>query len=417
MVKILNLLNQDSATKRLAELDKVAKTLEFPERDPRYINNHIHTIYSFSPYSPTAAVYASAKAGLCTAGIIDHDSISGAREFLHAANILDLPVTCGFELRVSWQDSPFSDQRINNPDQNGVAYMTMQGVAAKYFSEVENFLIPLREKRNQRNKEMINALNQRLPSEMQLDFESDVLPLSEAHDGGSVTERHLMYAFAKKITEKLGKGEPTIKFLEQQGVELSENNKEMLLDINYEYYEYDVLGILKASFVPQIYIDATDELCSIDQFVELGKKINAVACYAYLGDVTDSVTGDKAAQAFEDSYLDELFNFLDKKDINAVTYMPARNTPEQVARLKKLCVEHNKFQISGEDINSPRQDFICYAMENPEFSNLIDSTWALIAHERESQKDADETFFADSIIKRFPKVEDRVAYFKSLIRD
>jgi len=169
--------------------------------------------------------------------------------------------------------------------------------------------------------------------------------------------------------------------------------------------------------VPQIYIDATDELCSIDQFVELGKKINAVACYAYLGDVTDSVTGDKAAQAFEDSYLDELFNFLDKKDINAVTYMPARNTPEQVARLKKLCVEHNKFQISGEDINSPRQDFICYAMENPEFSNLIDSTWALIAHERESQKDADETFFADSIIKRFPKVEDRVAYFKSLIRD
>jgi len=77
--------------------------------------------------------------------------------------------------------------------------MTMQGVAAKYFSEVENFLIPLREKRNQRNKEMINALNQRLPSEMQLDFESDVLPLSEAHDGGSVTERHLMYALLRKL--------------------------------------------------------------------------------------------------------------------------------------------------------------------------------------------------------------------------
>lgn len=116
-------------------MQHIVEEIDFPKRDPRYINNHIHTIYSFSPYSPTAAVYASAKAGLCTAGIIDHDSIAGANEFLQAAEILNLPVTCGFELRVSWQDSPFGNRRINNPDQDGVAYMTMQGVAAKYFSE------------------------------------------------------------------------------------------------------------------------------------------------------------------------------------------------------------------------------------------------------------------------------------------
>lgn len=412
MAKILELLNQNSSKKRLSELQHIVEEIDFPKRDPRYINNHIHTIYSFSPYSPTAAVYASAKAGLCTAGIIDHDSIAGANEFLQAAEILNLPVTCGFELRVSWQDSPFGNRRINNPDQDGVAYMTMQGVAAKYFPKVEEFLVPLREKRNQRNIQMIEKLNQKLSQDMQIDFAQDVIPLSKFSDGGSITERHLMYALAKKISDKLGKGEPAIKFLQDQGIELSTGDLEKLQDVNYEFYEYDVLGILKASFVPQIYIDADEELCTIDQFVELSKDIEAIACYAYLGDVTDSVTGDKAAQEFEDSYLDQLFDFLDEKGINAVTYMPARNTPEQIARLKKLCVEHNKFQISGEDINSPRQDFICYAMENPEFANLIDSTWALIAHEKEVEQGSGETFFAESIIKRFSNVEDRVAYFK-----
>jgi hypothetical protein len=40
------------------------------------------------------------------------------------------------------------------------------------------------------------------------------------------------------------------------------------------------------------------------------------------------------------------------------------------------------FQISGEDINSPRQIFVIKAMENPMFQNLIDATWKLIEHEK-----------------------------------
>lgn len=416
MPETLELLNQKLSKKRLAALEDLVKNTKFIERDPRYINNHIHTTFSFSPYSPTAAVYYSAKAGLCTAGIIDHDSIAGAQEFLEAAQIIDIPVTCGFELRISWKNSPYARTRLNNPDQDGVAYMTMQGVAARYFPKVEKFLAPLREKRNQRNRYMIDNLNKKLSPAMQIDFEKDVIPLSEYDKGGSITERHLMYALALKITSKLGKGQATVSFLEKQGIILSDSELMMLRDENYPFYEYDVLGILKSSFVPQIFIEADEELCTLEEFVQLSKEINAIPCYAYLGDVTDSVTGDKAAQKFEDDYLDELFAYLDKKGINAITYMPARNSKEQLGRLKKLCVEHNKFQISGEDINSPRQDFICYAMENPEFSNLIDSTWALIAHEAESQKNSGNTFYSENIVKRFPNVEDRVDYFKSLIK-
>ena len=84
-IDILNKLNAPTKEERIENLKQVLKTTAFPPAVPQYINNHIHTTYSFSPYSPTAAVYAARMEGLCTAGIIDHDSISGAEEFIEAA--------------------------------------------------------------------------------------------------------------------------------------------------------------------------------------------------------------------------------------------------------------------------------------------------------------------------------------------
>ena len=82
---ILEELNVPDKEQRLANLRRIAAETVFPPAVPQYINNHIHTTYSFSPYSPTAAVYAARMEGLCTAGIIDHDTIAGAKEFLEAA--------------------------------------------------------------------------------------------------------------------------------------------------------------------------------------------------------------------------------------------------------------------------------------------------------------------------------------------
>ena len=62
--------------------------------------------------------------------------------------------------------------------------------------------------------------------------------------------------------------------------------------------------------------------------------------------------------------------------------MPSRNTKEQLATLMQYCHDRDLFEISGEDINSPRQSFVIKAMENPMFQNLIDATWKLIEHEK-----------------------------------
>ena len=123
-IAILHKLNAPTKAERLANLREVLKDTTFPPMVPQYINNHIHTTYSFSPYSPTAAVYAARMEGLCTAGIIDHDSISGAEEFLEAAKIVDMPVTIGMEARVSMDGTRLAGRRTNNPDQVGVSYMT-----------------------------------------------------------------------------------------------------------------------------------------------------------------------------------------------------------------------------------------------------------------------------------------------------
>ena len=380
-ISILNKLNAPTREERIANLREVLKTTTFPEMVPQYINNHIHTTYSFSPYSPTAAVYAARMEGLCTAGIIDHDSISGAEEFIEAAEIIGIPVTIGMEARVSMDGTRLEGRRTNNPDQVGVSYMTIQSVPHDKINTLTEFFKPYQAARHARNRKMIAKINELVG--VSLDYDRDVLPLSEAANNGGVTERHLMYALAIELVKQVGKGEAMIDKLTALGMALSEKQKALLMDTEYPFYEYDVLGMLKGTFVPMIFIDATDECPKLQDMVKICADVDAYLCYAYLGDVGDSVTGDKKAQKFEDDYLDDVFECLKEEGVKAVTYMPTRNTPAQLERLRGLCDQYGMFQISGEDINTPRQSFIIKAMENPMFQNLIDATWKLIEHEKQ----------------------------------
>ncbi len=349
------------------------------------VNNHIHTTFSFSPYSPTKAVWMAYNAGLKTAGIMDHDSLSGAREFIEAGKIVGILTTIGAECRVSMKNTPFADRRINNPDQKGIAYCTIHGVPHQHIDEVIDFFRPYTAKRNERNRKMTDRINElTAPYAIHMDFDKDVVPLSEFSNGGSITERHLLFALAGKMTERFGRGAAVVRFLtEDMGITLSGKARAYLEDSGNPYYEYDLLGTLKSSLIEKIYIDADEECPDVTEVVALADRIDAFSCYAYLGDVGDSVTGDKKTQKFEDDYLEELFAVVKELKFKAITYMPSRNTMEQLRRVRALCEKYDFFQISGEDINSPRQSFICEALRNPEFANLYESTMTLIRHEAE----------------------------------
>jgi hypothetical protein len=333
------------------------------------------------------AAYMAWINGLATAGIMDHDSIGGAEEFIEAGRIIGLPVTIGFECRCSVSDTPFEGKRLNNPDQVSVAYLAMHGIPHQMLWEAERFLMPYRVKRNERNRKMVDNLNQKLsPYGLALDFEKDVLPLSQYAKGGSVTERHILYALASRLTD-------------------DEMSRQFLL------------GQFKSQLIESIYIEATDELPHISEFIALAEKLGAIPAYAYLGDVAKSVTGDKKTQTFEDSFLDELLEYLAGIGMRAVTYMPTRNSQEQLIRVKSLCEANNLFQISGEDINSPLQRFICEKIEIPEFKHLIDSAWALIGHESASSDETPEGMFSADTIAKIPELGDRIKHFADLARN
>ena len=94
--------------------------------------------------------------------------------------------------------------------------------------------------------------------------------------------------------------------------------------------------------------------------------------------------------------------------------MPTRNTMDQLKRVKELCTKYELFEISGEDINSPRQSFVCQAINNPLFQNLIDSTWALIGHEIAATKDICDGMFSSKTISKYPDINERIQVYKKL---
>jgi len=385
--EILTLLNAETAEERLENLEKlISRETEKPEQKPQYANNHIHTFYSFSPYSPTAAVWFARNAGLTTAGIMDHDTIAGAEEFEQAGLIASIATTSGMEFRVSFKGTAFEDRKLNNPDQPGNAYMAVHGVPKPGRRKLQEYFAPLREKRNDRNRRMVANINSIVsPHGIVLDFDKDVLPISQYRYGGAVTERHLLYALGEKIVNN-AEHKGTLRFLEQVlKIRVGEKQRMQLSDPDNPHFKYDLLGVLKAELVEKIYVPAEEECIPIAELVRLGREVDAIVCYAYLGDVGDSVTGDKKSAKFEDDYLEELLDQLKAFGVEGITYMPSRNTEQQLTRLQKLCRERGFAEISGEDINSPRQGFICEQLAKPQFSHLIDATWKLIEHERNAR--------------------------------
>ena len=418
--KLIEGLNNNDLEVRLDSLRKLMNMVNTGEIDRPvnggHVNNHIHTDYSFSPYSPTKALWMAYNAGLTTAGIIDHDSLSGAEEFIQAGRIIGMATTIGAECRVDFSNTLLKGKKINNPDQNSVAYVTLHGIPHSQIGMVKKFFQPYLVERNKRNKAMVARINNIVSaSGIVIDFNKDVLPLSRYNEGGSVTERHILYSLALKLVEMFSKGAGLVDFL-KNSLHLNVGTKieSFLLDMNNPYYEYDLLGLLKGELVEAFYIDATAECPDVKDFIALSESIGSISAYAYLGDIGDSVTGDKKSRKFEDDYIYELFEIIKALGFNGVTYMPSRNTMEQVKRVKALCDRHGFFQISGEDINSPRQSFICKAMENREFDNLIDSTWALIGHEKAASEDITNGMFAAGMVAKYPELQDRIRVFKEI---
>jgi hypothetical protein len=393
----MEMLNQPGREGRLATLRKLVQEKElqgipFTEE----VNNHVHTRYSFSPYSPAAVAYYARLAGLQVVGSVDHESVGAAREMKEAAAAVGMGATVGCEVRVHFGDTPFETTRLNNPDTIGNAYMVIHAIPEGSIDTLAKRLRPLNEAREERNRRQVDNLNSIIGDELgTLNYDHQVRPLSWADDGGSVTERHILYALALRVIEAVPRAQKLGLFLrERLEMTLGDQIQQRIEDEENPHRVYDLLGAFKASFVPQFFIQPDERECPpVREINALAQELGAIPAYAYLGDVGDSPTGDKKAQRFEDAFIDELFSTLPGLGYQAVTYMPPRNTKAQLKRVQELAAGQGLMEISGVDINSSRQSFHCPEVLQPEFRHLIESTWALVGHEKATEEDVTAGIF------------------------
>ncbi|MDR2662785.1 MAG: PHP domain-containing protein [Treponema sp.] len=368
------------------------------------VNNHIHTIYSFSPYTPAMAALRAREAGLEAAGSVDHDSAAAAPELIAACALLGMGGCSGIELRVDFTEGSggafFARRKLNNPDSTGSAYITIQGIPSTALEKTAAFLKPVRAARLKRTKEMTASANEIL-SDLGFDtigFETGIVQRSQYSRGGEITERHVMAAAADKLIQRYGRGPDLAEGLKKKfNIVPGAKLEKLLSDPANPHYLYDLLGVLKTGFLPRFFIQpGPEEVIPAGQAVDFALSVNAIPAYSYLGDVGESPTGDKKAEKFEDDFLPELFDEIKRLGFRAVTYMPPRNTPAQLERIRRFCAEGGFMEISGVDINSSRQSFNCPEVLSPGCRHLVDTTWALIAHERLASVDGNWGIFSQS---------------------
>ena len=237
---------------------------------------------------------------------MDHDSSPGPRRCWRPGGLIGIATTVGFELRVSFAGTPFAGRKINNPDSETIIYMMIHGIAARRrIAEVRHFLGPVQEARNRRNRRMVESLNAAAP---RLRAPAARLGPRRGRHLPGLRGRHDHRAAhpvrgGQRHRGRGGQGEPVVRFVEErdghyavrrQDCRAAARSREPAL-------VFDLLGVLKSSFLEQVFIQPGDDECPRCGRGRASGRIGAIPVYAYLGDVTDSPTGDKKAEQFEDA--------------------------------------------------------------------------------------------------------------------
>ncbi len=79
-----------------------------------------------------------------------------------------------------------------------------------------------------------------------------------------------------------------------------------------------------------------------------------------------------------------------------------------------LCDERGFMQISGEDINQSRQSFVCKQLKDARFAHLVDTTWALVGHEKAATRDLGQGMFAGDAKPSLREMQALIQKYKSI---
>ncbi len=315
------------------------------ETEKEAFNLHCHTFFSYNAegYSPSGLAWLAKQRGLRALGIIDFDTLDGVSEFLNASELLAVRGSAGIETRIFVPE--FANDEFNSPGEPGVCYHIGIGFTSSVPApEVNGTLTNLRQRAEQRNRDMMKRVNAHL-STLDVDYDRDVLPLTPA---GNATERHMLAAYIRAAEEQqtdIATFWATALGVSNQQIQAVINNPAKLQNlIRAKLMKRGGVGYVQPG---------PNTFPSLHEVNHLISACGAIPCYGWL-DGTSS--GEQK--------MEELLLFLISTGIGTINIIPDRNwnisDPEQrrikVAKLHEVVQLAQKLDLPvnvGTEMNSP----------------------------------------------------------------
>ena len=346
---------------RLGALKKLKRSLPESIKRSDAVNIQTHTVYSFSPYTPTMAAYMAYKFDLMVAGILDNYTVAGAKEFIKACRILGITYSVGVELRADFKEgeTPYSN-------------VALFGVAERYFKKITKDLAPYRSARRENVLSTIAAVNKKISaSDLYIDYKKDVKPLVN----DVLLSKYVYFALAEKLVLKFGEGEKTCDFLiNTLKMELTDTEKGLLCDKTNPYYVYDLANIISDNYTV---FHSFKNYPSPKEIVDIAHGVGAVCSFEY---VLKRGKGKKTdAELIE--YNEKLIAKLKKLHFDAVSFDPSKFSKPVLEKFKKLLKDNQLLPLNLTRVEFPRRRFDC-ACADPELKrDMTEAVYAIVGSE------------------------------------
>ncbi len=404
-VRDINKLYSPITVERLRAVSDMSEVLNSPDvraQDNRPMGNHFHSWESWGPGPASALAVFSAANNMAVTGIVDHYSVRGFREFREACSILNIPSTCGYEMRTLIRDKlmcggvDLSKTVINSPGNPGEAYIVFHGVVPQQ----NQFLALARVDKLERYGHVVDKLNQLLEGKTaeRLNY-ADILETRT--QSGNVLDRHVTDALFDLIhTDARGDFDGIFNRIGSWWGTITTKEEQALLNAETTYARYiAATGMLRSRLLqrdkPAYFMPSAIECPPIEYLKAMANEEKSLLVYPYLGT--------------EDEYLDDLLPILVQLGFDAISGMPNRNSEAQTKRIRDLAKAAGLPYISGMDVNNLTQEWIDHPWSFDR--ELIETAMMLVGHEAQIRNNREG--FNDPAIKEhaFPDFAKRIRVF------
>lgn len=369
--------------KRLLKYEKVDKTL-IPTPKNRVALNFASKYY-YSVLSPSHCAYIAYRSGLQGASINDYASLTCAKEFVTACEVLKLPYTLGYHAECV----PLFNEKQASCYTYGIPYNRIKSI--------EKDLADIRSEKKDHIEALVKKINSRLKKYKINISLLEVLASSTYFKGGAVTEKHVCNVLAKRIIDLYKTGESIIGFLNTVlKIELNQTEKDCILSSDNKYLNEDVTRVIYANVSV---FKAGETLREATEFFKINKKCGGITAYKL------------RIKGYNEEDLIAKISLLKDKNFEAVAFDDTSLTSEDSDKVVNLLLDNGILPIAVNRMGMPRQVLLSGNMNEKLYSVML----AVIGSSISCSCDVDDGIFGVNTLLKCPSLSKRIELFKNIV--